>query len=90
MKKLKLQEGILAGGNTDNFKKTHVSFDKNKLTLIIIGLTQTGVQSETKCSFVATKFRYATLWTPILAVLRKSYIKRDILNLIIIEELNKK
>ncbi len=34
---------------------------------------QTGVQSETKCSFVATKFRYATLWTPILAVLRKSY-----------------
>ncbi len=26
-----------------------------------------------ECSFVATKFRYATLWTPILAVLRKSY-----------------
>ncbi|GEM_PF-6722053 len=36
-----------------------------------LGLTQTGVQSETKCSFVVTKFRYATLWTPILAVLRK-------------------
>jgi len=37
--------------------------------LTTLGLTltvqaQTGVQSETKCSFVATKFRYATLWTP--------------------------
>ncbi len=41
--------------------------------IIKLGLTQTGVQSETKCSFAATKFRYATLWTPILAVLRKSY-----------------
>jgi len=40
--------------------------------MIILGFTQNGVQSETKCSFVATKFRYATLWTPILAVLRKS------------------
>ncbi len=44
-----------------------------------VGLTQTGIQhplgckSETKWCFVTTKFRYATLWTPILAVLRKSY-----------------